>query len=64
MLHAKFKHMKQVVQKKKISEYFPSISTVQTQDPLVQGHFGPLDLHLNKLGEGQLGNTTYKSLNI
>ena len=31
---------------------------VQTQIILGQGHFGPWNLHLIKLGEGQVGNVT------
>ena len=27
--------------------------------PLVRGHLGPWDLHLNKIGKGLLGNVTY-----
>ena len=45
---------------KKIFNIFLNISMVQTQDLLGQGHFGPLDLHLKKIGKGLLDNATYK----
>ena len=32
---------------------------VQTRDCRGRGKFGPLDLNLNKLGHGSLGNSTY-----
>ena len=32
--------------------------------PLTEGHLGPWDLHLNKLGRGPLGNATYQISNI
>ena len=37
-----------------------SIFHFWTQDPPLQGHFGPQCHHLNKLGSGLLGNATYQ----
>ena len=45
------KHPSQLVLKKKVFEYFISISMVLTLDPLARGHLGTWDLHLNKLGK-------------
>ena len=32
--------------------------------PLVWGHLGPRDFHLNKLGKGPLGNASYQISSI
>ena len=38
---------------------FLCISMVRPKDPLARSHLGPLDLHLNKIGRGALGNATF-----
>ena len=41
---------------------FLCISMLKTHDSQGLSHFGPLGIHLNKVGKGLLGNTTYQIL--
>ena len=58
MLHTKFHESEQSVLRKKIYEYFLSISMVQTHYPLQWGNFGSRGHHLNKFGKGPLASAT------
>ena len=61
MLHTIFKHLSQVVLKKKKNfEYFSIYFYGSNLGPLGRGHLGPWGLHLNKLGRGALGRATYQ----
>ena len=59
-----FKHLSQVVLKKKIFEYFSMYFYGLNLGPLASGHLRPWDLHLNKLCRGPLGYATYQISNI
>ena len=59
-----FKHLSQVVIKKKIFEKFSMYFYGSNLGPLARGHLGPWDLGLNKLGRSALGNATYQISNI
>ena len=48
MLHTKFQASKESGSLINLYIFF----TVQTKESLGPGHFGPQDLHLNKLGKG------------
>ena len=58
MLLMNFKHLSQLVLNKKIFEYFSMYFFGSNLKPLVRGHLGSWDLHLNKIGKGPLGNAT------
>ena len=58
------KTISQVVLKKRIFEYISIHFYGSNQRPLAQGHPGPWDLHLNKLGKGQPGNAIYQISSI
>ena len=55
-----FKHLSQVVLKKKIFQYISVHFYDSNLGPLVQGHLEPWDLGLNKLGKGPPSNATYQ----
>ena len=48
----------------KLFEYFSMYFYDLNLGTPVRDHLGPLDLHLNKLGKGPLGNAIYQMLNI
>ena len=50
-----FKHLSQVVLKKKILKYFSVYFYGLNLGPPVQGHLGPWDILLNKFGKGPPG---------
>ena len=52
--------------KKKTSKYFLSVCILMdsTKDQQVEGLFIPIDLCLNELGKGPLGNSTYQISSI
>ena len=54
-----FKHLRQVVLKKKNFEYFSMYFYGLKLGPLAWGHLELWDVHLNKIGIGLLGNATY-----
>ena len=60
-----FKHLSQVVLKKKIFEYFFYFFFYGLNlGPLDRSHLGSCDLHLNKVGKAPLGNAIYKISSI
>ena len=61
MLHTEFKHLSQVILRKKIFEYFSTYFYAKPQDPLGRGHFESWVLCLNKLDLGPLSNVNTKT---
>ena len=55
-----FKHLGQVVLKKKIFQYISVHFYGSNLGPLARDHLGPWDLRLNKLGKGPPSNASYQ----
>ena len=53
-----FRHVSQVVLKKKIFKYFSMYFYGWNLQLVARSHLGPWDLHCNKIGKGPLGNAT------
>ena len=64
MLHIKFQASKPSCSEEEFFlKYFSMYFCGPKLGLLARGHFGPWDLHLNKLGRGALGNATYQISN-